>query len=65
MIRPRRRRGFPAVVRIPQQRTEVRVLVRDGVLCDEVIDVTIPAKRIGMRDYRRRPTRVAITGTGQ
>lgn len=60
----RRRHGFPAVVRFPQQRTKVHVLVRDGAPCDDLIDVTIPARRIGMRDYRRRPTRAIITGTG-
>lgn len=34
----------------------VHVLVKDGVPCDEVVEVIIPAKIIGVRDARRRPT---------
>lgn len=48
--------GFPPKIRIPRQKSVVHVLVKDGIPCDEVVEVIIPAKTIGMRDARRRPT---------
>jgi len=56
-IKPSTSHGFPARIRIPQQRSMVHVLVRGGVPCDEFVEVIIPAKSIGMRDARRRPSR--------
>jgi hypothetical protein len=49
--------GFPPKIRIPRQRSVVHVLVKDGVPCDEFVEVFIPARTIGMRDARRRPSR--------
>jgi len=54
--------GFPARIRIPRQRSMVHVLVKDGMPCDEFVEVIIPAKTIGMRDARRRPTNCANPG---
>lgn len=48
--------GFPARIRIPRQRSLVRVLVKNGVPCDELVEVIIPARTIGMRDARKRPS---------
>jgi len=56
-MRPRRSHGFPPEIRIPRQKSLVHVLFKNGVPCDEFVMVTIPARRIGMRDRRRRPTR--------
>jgi hypothetical protein len=61
-IKPSTSHGFPARTRIPRQRSTVHVLVKDGVPCDEVAEVIIPAKIIGMRDARRRPTSCANPG---
>ncbi len=58
-------RGFPARIRIPRHSAPVRVRVKDGVPCDEVIEVILPAKTIGMREWRRRPTRCEEPGKGQ
>jgi hypothetical protein len=55
-IKPPTSHGFPARIRIPRQRSLVHVLVRDGMPCDELVEVIIPAKTIGMRDARRRPS---------
>jgi hypothetical protein len=49
--------GFPARIRIPRQKSRVHVLAKNGVACDEFVEVSIPAKTIGMRDSRKRPTR--------
>jgi len=48
--------GFPARIRIPRQRSVVHVLMKDGIPCDEFVEV-IPARTIGMRDARKRPSR--------
>jgi hypothetical protein len=32
------------------------LLVKGGVPCDEFVEVIIPAKTIGMRDARKRPS---------
>lgn len=61
-IKPPTSHGFPARIRIPRQRSMVHVLVKGGVPCDEVVEVIIPAKTIGMRDARRRPTSCANPG---
>lgn len=53
-IKPPTSHGFPARTRIPRQRSVVHVLVKDGMPCDELVEVIIPAKTIGMRDMRRR-----------
>ena len=53
----RTRHGFPAKIRIPGYKSPVRVLVKNGVACDELVEVRVSAKTIGMRDWRRRPTR--------
>ena len=45
--------GFPARIRLPRYKAPVRILMKDGVPCDEVQDVTVRAKTIGMRDFRR------------
>jgi len=45
--------GFPARIRVPRHKAPVRILMKNGVPCDEVVAVTIPAKTIGMRDPRR------------
>ena len=50
------RKIVPAKIRIPRQKSVVHVLMKDGVPCDEYIEVIIPAKTIGMRDHRRRPS---------
>jgi hypothetical protein len=49
--------GFPAKIRIPRQKSVVHVLMKNGVPCDEFVEVIIPARTIGMRDSRRRPSR--------
>jgi hypothetical protein len=61
-IKPPTSHGFPARIRIPRQRSTVHVLVKDGMPCDELVDVIIPAKTIGMRDARQRPTSCANPG---
>jgi hypothetical protein len=48
--------GFPAKIRIPRRRSLVHVLMKDGIPCDEFVEVIIPAKTIGMRDARKRPS---------
>jgi hypothetical protein len=48
--------GFPARIRIPR-RTVVHVLMKEGIPCDEFVEVIIPARTIGMRDPRKRPSR--------
>ena len=45
--------GFPARIHIPRHKAPVRILMKDGIPCDALIDVTIRAKSIGMRDERR------------
>jgi hypothetical protein len=45
--------GSPAKIYIPRQRSTVRILMKDGVPCDETITVTVSSKTIGMRDMRR------------
>ena len=59
---PDRLHGFPAKIRIPRTKSLVHILAMDGVACDIYVDVTIPAKTIGMRDQRRRPTRCENPG---
>lgn len=49
--------GFPAKIRIPRQKSVVHVLMKNGVPCDEFVEVIIPARTMGMRDSRRRPSR--------
>ena len=49
-IKPPTSYGFPARIRIPRQRSVVHVLVKNGMPCDEFVEVIIPAKTIGMRD---------------
>jgi hypothetical protein len=49
--------GFPARIRLPRQRSVVHVLMKDGIPCDEFVEVIIPARTIGMRDARKRPSR--------
>lgn len=61
-IKPPTNHGFPHSIRIPRQRSMVHVLVKDGVPCDEIVEVIIPAKTIGMRDARWRPTSCANPG---
>jgi len=56
-IKPSTSHGFPAKIRIPRRRSVVRVLMKDGIPCDEFVEVTIPARTIGMRDARKRPSR--------
>lgn len=55
-IKPSASHGFPARIHIPRRRSVVHVLVKDGMPCDELVEVIIPAKTIGMRDARRRPS---------
>lgn len=55
-IKPSTSHGFPPRIRIPRQRSMVHVLVKDGVPCDELVEVIISARTIGMRDARRRPS---------
>jgi len=38
------------------------VLVKNGIPCDEFVEVIIPARTIGMRDARRRPSRCENPG---
>jgi hypothetical protein len=45
--------GFPAKIRIPRYKAPVRILVKSGVPCNEVVDVTVPSKTVGMRDRSR------------
>jgi len=54
--------GFPTKIRIPRQRSVVHVLMKDGIPCDEYIEVVIPARSIGMRDARKRPSRCEDPG---
>ena len=54
-LRPRH--GFPAKIRIPRHRSLVHVLAKNGKACDEFVEITVPARTIGMRDWRKRPTR--------
>jgi len=60
--KPSTTHGFPARIRIPRQRSVVHVLVKNGIPCDEFVEVIIPAKTIGMRDARRRPSRCENPG---
>jgi hypothetical protein len=60
--RPFTTHGFPAKVRIPRQRSVVHVLMKNGMPCDEFVEVIIPAKTISMRDARRRPSRCENPG---
>jgi hypothetical protein len=55
--KPRTTHGFPPAVRIPRHKSVVHILVKNGVACDEYVEVNVPAKTIGMRDRRKRPTR--------
>ena len=48
--------GFPTKIRIPRQRSVVHVLMKDGIPCDESVEVIIPARTVGMRDARKRPS---------
>jgi hypothetical protein len=41
---------------MPRQKSVVHILMKNGTPCDERIEVTIPARRIGMRQWRRRPS---------
>jgi hypothetical protein len=59
---PHRLHGFPAKIRIPRRKSIVHIPARAGVECDEVVEITIPARTIGMRDQRRRPTRCENPG---
>lgn len=45
--------GLPARIRLPRYKAPVRILMKDGVPCDEVEHVTVPARPIWMRDRRR------------
>jgi len=54
--------GFPAKIRIPRQKSPVHILAKNGVPCDEYVEVAIPAKSIGMRDWRKRPSRCENPG---
>jgi hypothetical protein len=49
-VRPRRKHGSPATIRIPRHKSLVHVLARNGVACDEFIEITVPAKTIKLRD---------------
>jgi hypothetical protein len=60
--KPRTSYGSPAKIRMPRQRSVVHVLMKDGVPCDEFVEVIIPARTIGMRDQRRRPSRCENPG---
>jgi hypothetical protein len=62
---PVARHGFPAKIRIPRHKAPVHVRVKNGVPCDEVIDVIVPSRTTGMRDWRRRPTRCEEPGKAQ
>jgi hypothetical protein len=42
--------GFPPRIRLPRRKAPVRILMKDGVPCNEVVEIVIPAKTIGMRD---------------
>lgn len=61
-IKPSSSHGFPAKIRILRQRSVVHVLMKDGIPCDEFVEVIIPARTIGMRDPRRRPSRCENPG---
>ena len=54
--------GFPARIRIPRQKSMVHVLMREGIPCDEFVEVIIPARTIGMRDAQKRPSRCETPG---
>jgi hypothetical protein len=56
-IKPHTSHGFPARIRIPGQRSVVHIFVKDGIPCDEFVEVIIPARTVGMRDARKRPSR--------
>ena len=56
-IKPSTNHGFPAKIRLPRQRSVVHVLLQAGLQCDEFVEVIIPARSIGMRDGRKRPSR--------
>jgi len=45
--------GFPPRIRLPRHKAPVRILMKNGVPCDEVEDVTVRARTIGMRDRAR------------
>ena len=45
--------GFPHSIVIPKTRSKVKVLMRDGIPVNEVREVTIPQRVIGMRDARK------------
>ena len=45
--------GFPPQIRIARHKSPVRILMKNGVACDEPVAVTVPARTIGMRDRRR------------
>jgi len=45
--------GFPPTIRIPRLKVPVRILMKNGVPCDEVVDVTVRAKTLGMRNRGR------------
>lgn len=49
--------GFPPKIRIPRYKSLVHVLAKNGVACDELLEVTVPSRIIGMRDRRKGPTR--------
>jgi len=61
-IKPHTSHGFPAKIRIPRHKAVVHVLMKDGIPCDEYLQMTIPAKSIGMRDARKRPSRCETPG---
>ena len=54
--------GFPARIRIPRQKLLVHVLAKNGLACDEFVEITVPAKSIGMRNWRKRPSRCENPG---
>ena len=54
--------GFAARVCIPRQKSLVHVLAKNGLACDEFVEITVPAKSIGMRNWRKRPSRCENPG---
>lgn len=52
-----RSHGFPAKIRTPKQKSFVHIMLENGMPCDKYVEVRIPTKTIGMRDWRKRPTR--------
>ncbi len=56
-IKPHASHGFPPKIRVPRRKSAVHILMKDGIPCDEYVEVIIPARSIGMRDGRKRPSR--------